>query len=237
MPTIVKYKYVGPLLAALRDNAGASAAQIAAGLNTPTEGVGVVAEVSTADFVAVMSADALAKMKDYATTAATAEKDATRAAAIGLLTHLDAGTVSMVAGTEARKCVDALSAAGFLSVDEVGKLTSLATRPGAGPSAAQTMGLGECLPQFIAQVAEYEKLTEAEVKAQLAALLFVQWLRPRYATLASAEEARALPEYAAFCANVVLPYTEMADQKAADIAFDETFALLQGRVAEQEVKG
>ena len=164
MPTIVKYKYVGPLLAALRDNAGASAAQIAAGLNTPTEGVGVVAEVSTADFVAVMSADALAKMKDYATTAATAEKDATRAAAIGLLTHLDAGTVSMVAGTEARKCADALSAAGFLSVDEVGKLTSLATRPGAGPSAAQTMGLGECLPQFIAQVAEYEKLTGLKSK-------------------------------------------------------------------------
>jgi hypothetical protein len=230
MPVIVKMKYVRELLAALAANKGMSHAEIAATLNKPTAGVPVVGSVTTAAAVAVLSADALAKMRDITQTATAEvgiEKDFVRSAAIAMTAHLDAGEVSLVEGSEGRKVVDTLAGAGFINPDEMAKLLDLATAPGDGPSAAMTFGLGVCDRVFVAQVAEYEGMTEDEIKGQLAGLLLASWLRPWLSQAATAEDVLALPEYAKFRDEVILPYTELADAKAADVVMAEVLKMMQ----------
>jgi len=224
MPTIVKMKYVRELQQQIAAHPDLSDVELAALLTAPTKAG------ERLDRISADAAKGQTPWQEAAQVEAQAVADAPKSAAAQLAAQAWVGRLDQFdfAGNDA-SLLAALVAEGLLSTATRDAILAAATVDVPGPSAAQTLGLGECLPEFIAQVREYEGLSEQEIKEQLAALLLVSWLRPWLPKVATAENVLALPDYAKFRAEVILPYTEMADAKAADMVMGEVLTMLKER--------
>lgn len=219
MPTIVKWRYVSLLAEQIAAHPDLSDAELAALLSAPTsagQAVGAIDAAVARDLIGWQETAALQDAADNGSGMA-------RLAARYWLAA--AGPLDMADGADGRDLLDTLVAQGLLSEATRTVILAAATVDVPGPSIAQDWGLGECLPVFVGQVREYAGLTEEETKAQLAALLYASWLRPRK-TLAAAEIA-ALEVYQEFRASVVLPYTELATDAAADAVMADVLAMIQ----------
>ena len=211
MPTIVKIQYVRALQEQLAAHPSLSKAQLADLLNAPTKAGETLEPISADDAKRQVGWQEAAQIQAEAV----ADVPKTAAAQLAAQAWTDRmDQFDFAAGDGS--LLTSLVTEGLLATTTRDAILAAATVDVPGPSWAQTLGLGECLPEFLWQVDEYEGMAEAEVKEQLAAALLARWCRQYALSSLTVEETMAMPAYAVFRDSIVLPYTEMADPQTAD---------------------
>lgn len=149
MPTITKEKYLIALRAKLAEQPDVTAAA----LNAPTKAGEVIGTVQAEQAIKALSAATLASIQDAALADAPTQagKIAARNAALSWGEHLSMGSIDLAPGSAGRAVVDALVTGGIMTAEERTRLIALATTDVAGPSWAESVGIGYVYPENLEQ--------------------------------------------------------------------------------------